>query len=43
MYVATERCVRLPASQVTEAYDWTALAEQLAALVGQPLRNPVQA
>jgi hypothetical protein len=43
VYVAAERCVRLPASQVTESYDWTALAEQLASLVGQPLRDPVQA
>jgi nicotinamide riboside kinase len=40
-YVSSDRCVRLPASEVTEAYDWMALAERLAALVGQPLRDPV--
>jgi nicotinamide riboside kinase len=42
-YVASDRCLRLPASEVTETYDWMALAERLAALVGQPLRDPVQA
>jgi nicotinamide riboside kinase len=42
-YLASDRCIRLPASQVTETYDWMALAERLAALVGQPLRDPVQA
>ena len=42
-YVSTDRYVRLPASQVTEAYDWMALAEQLARLVGQPLRDPIKA
>jgi ABC-type Fe3+-hydroxamate transport system substrate-binding protein len=42
-YVSSDRCVRLPASQVTEDYDWMALAERLAQLVGQPLRDPVQA
>jgi nicotinamide riboside kinase len=42
-YVSADRCVRLPASEVTEGYDWQALAERLAALVGQPLRDPVEA
>ncbi len=39
-YVASDRCVRLPASQVTESYDWMALGERLARIVGQPLRDP---
>ena len=43
IYVSADRSVRLPASQVTEEYDWMALAERLARLVGQPLRDPVQA
>jgi nicotinamide riboside kinase len=42
-YVSTDRYFRLPASQVTEDYDWWALAERLAQLVGQPLRDPVKA
>ncbi len=42
-YIAEDRWVRLPASEVTEAYDWMALAERLARIVGQPLRDPVQA
>ena len=42
-YLSSDRCVRLPASEVTEDYDWMALAERLAQLVGQPLRDPVQA
>jgi nicotinamide riboside kinase len=42
-YVSEDRCVRLPASQVTEAYDWMALAERLARIAGQPLRDPVKA
>jgi nicotinamide riboside kinase len=42
-YVSADRYFRLPASQVTEDYDWWALAERLAQLVGQPLRDPVQA
>ena len=40
VYVASDRYVRLPASEVTESYDWMALAERLARLVGQPLRDP---
>jgi nicotinamide riboside kinase len=42
-YVAADRCIRLPASQVNEAYDWMAVAEQLARIVGQRLRDPVLA
>jgi nicotinamide riboside kinase len=42
-YIPVDRCLRLPASEVTEGYDWMALAERLAALVGQPLRDPVEA
>jgi nicotinamide riboside kinase len=42
-YVSEDRYFRLPASQVTEAYDWWALAERLAQLVGQPLRDPIKA
>ena len=43
IYVAEDRCVRLPASQVTESYDWMAIAERLAQLVGQPLRGAARA
>ncbi|MGH2462762.1 MAG: AAA family ATPase [Candidatus Limnocylindria bacterium] len=43
IYVSEDRYFRLPASQVTESYDWWPLAERLARLVGQPLRDPVQA
>ena len=42
-YAAADRCIRLPASEVTESYDWMALAERLATLVGQPLRDAVKA
>lgn len=42
-YVSTDRYLRIPASQVTEDYDWMTLAEQLARLVGQPLRDPISA
>jgi nicotinamide riboside kinase len=42
-YVAEDRYVRLPASDVTESYDWMAMADRLARLVGQSLRDPVQA
>lgn len=43
IYVSEDRYFRLPASQVTEAYDWWTLAERLARLVGQPLRDPINA
>jgi nicotinamide riboside kinase len=42
-YVSADRYFRLPASHVTEDYDWWALAERLARLVGQPLRDPIKA
>jgi hypothetical protein len=42
-YVAADRCIRLPASEVTEGYDWMAVAEQLARIVGKRLRDPVPA
>ena len=42
-YIAEDRYVRLPASEVTESYDWMALGGRLAQLVGQPLRDSVQA
>jgi nicotinamide riboside kinase len=42
-YIAADRCIRLPASQVNEAYDWMAVAEQLSRIVGQRLRDPVLA
>jgi nicotinamide riboside kinase len=32
-----ERLVEIPASAVTDAYDWWPIADRLAALVGQPL------
>jgi nicotinamide riboside kinase len=43
IYVAADRCVRLPASEVTETFDWMALAVRLAGVGGQPLRDPVEA
>jgi len=43
IYVADDRLVRLPASHVTESYNWMALAERLARVVGQPLRDPTPA
>ncbi len=39
-YVSDDRCVRLPASQVTEAYDWMGLAERLARIVGPAPPGP---
>jgi nicotinamide riboside kinase len=32
-----DRCVRLPASRVTADFDWWALGERLASVVGEPL------
>jgi len=43
IYVSEDRYFRLPASQVTEDYDWWALGERLARLVGQPLRDQIKA
>jgi nicotinamide riboside kinase len=37
VYLADERCLTVPASQVTAEFDWLTIAERLAALVGQPL------
>jgi len=39
IYLADDRLIRLPASEVTESHDWLALAERLARSVGQPLRG----
>jgi nicotinamide riboside kinase len=36
-YLAAERLMEVPASQVTADFDWWAIAERLAALVGEPL------
>lgn len=37
VYLPGDRCVRLPASQVTAEFDWWAIAERLAGIVGAPL------
>ena len=43
-YVTDDRLIRLPASQVTASYDWMAIAERLARLMGEELRtSPVTA
>ena len=36
-FLTSERLIELPASQVTADFDWWAIAERLAALVGEPL------
>ena len=36
-YLPPDRCVRVPASQVTAEFDWWAIAERLAGIVGSPL------
>jgi nicotinamide riboside kinase len=36
-YLAPERLLEIPASQVTADFDWWAIAERLAARVGEPL------
>jgi nicotinamide riboside kinase len=36
-YIAADRLIPLPASQVTESYDWMAVADQLAVLRGERL------
>ena len=38
-YVAAERLISIPASSVTESFDWWSVAERLAALRGEPLRT----
>jgi nicotinamide riboside kinase len=37
IYLADDRCLTLPASQVTADFDWWAIAQRLADLAGQPL------
>jgi nicotinamide riboside kinase len=37
VYLPPDRCVRVPASQVTAEFDWWAIAERLAGMVGAPL------
>ena len=37
LYLPQDRCVSVPASNVTAEYDWWAMAERLAAIVGEPL------
>ena len=37
VYLPADRCVRVPASQVTAEFDWWAIGERLAAIVGAPL------
>lgn len=36
-FVRPDRLVTVPASEVTDAFDWWSIAERLAALVGEPL------
>jgi nicotinamide riboside kinase len=43
IYLADDRLIRLPASAVSESYDWTVLAERLARVVGETLRDPTRA
>ena len=37
VYLPQDRCVSVPASNVTADYDWWAIAERLAGVVGEPL------
>lgn len=37
VYLPPDRCVSVPASQVTAEFDWWAMAERLAGIVGAPL------
>ncbi len=37
LYLPGDRCLSVPASQVTADYDWWAIAERLAGVVGAPL------
>jgi len=37
VYLAPDRCVSIPASHVTADFDWWAIAERLASVVGEPL------
>jgi nicotinamide riboside kinase len=38
IYIRAERLINVRASEVTESFDWWAIAERLATLVGEPLR-----
>ena len=37
VYLQADRCISVPASQVTAEFDWWAIAERLAGVVGAPL------
>ena len=37
LYLQPDRCVSVPASRVTADFDWWAIGERLAAIVGEPL------
>jgi nicotinamide riboside kinase len=37
VYLPPDRCIRVPASQVTAEFDWWAIGERLAGIVGAPL------
>jgi nicotinamide riboside kinase len=37
IYLSTDRCLTVPASHVTADFDWWAIAERLAGIVGEPL------
>jgi hypothetical protein len=37
VYLASDRCVAVPASSVTAEFDWWAIGERLAGIVGEPL------
>jgi hypothetical protein len=37
VYLPVDRCLTLPASHVTADFDWWAIAERLAGIVGEPL------
>jgi nicotinamide riboside kinase len=40
IYIAADRLITIPASQVTESFDWWAIGERLARLRGERLRAP---
>ena len=37
IYLSQDRCVSVPASNVTADFDWWAIAARLAGIVGEPL------
>ena len=37
IYLPDDRCISVRASEVTAEFDWWAIAERLAAVVGEPL------